>query len=496
MRKPLDIIVAALLATAAIVLFRGPLSAMVALWDVSPMYSYGYTVPPISAFLLWSRQDDFRRHAISPSRGWGAVVMVGAVAALAVGHLAAVQVVQQLGFIILIAGLVLYLFGRAHLKIAAPALAYLLFMVPMWDFFTEPLHWPFQNNSAQLGVAIIHGLGIPVHREGTLITLPNVVLEVARECSGINYLIAVTALALPLALLRLRQTWRRIVLIAASLAMAAVANALRISLIGTLAYLEIGSPLHGPLHVLHGLFVAAAGYVVLFSGLHMLRERDDHRAPAAAAPPVAVGSWRLGEAGGLTAVLLALAFVGVIPSAQDSVLAHPDDALPARVSQWRVSETVAGSRRKDSSFAAMWPNAQQIRRQYHSPSGQIVIVEIFYYGSQSQDGEVVNSMSASLHQRSSRTTIETSRGAFTANLVEWPASAESALFWYDVNGQPLAGELSTKLSTMWRAVRSGRTNGAVVVLRTRTTPAARTALIELAGALKPALAGLVSPVTD
>jgi EpsI family protein len=294
----------------------------------------------------------------------------------------------------------------------------------------------------------------------------------------------------------LRQTWRRIVLIAASLAMAAVANALRISLIGTLAYLEIGSPLHGPLHVLHGLFVAAAGYVVLFSGLHMLRERDDHRAPAAAAPPVAVGSWRLGEAGGLTAVLLALAFVGVIPSAQDSVLAHPDDALPARVSQWRVSETVAGSRRKDSSFAAMWPNAQQIRRQYHSPSGQIVIVEIFYYGSQSQDGEVVNSMSASLHQRSSRTTIETSRGAFTANLVEWPASAESALFWYDVNGQPLAGELSTKLSTLWRAVRSGRTNGAVVVLRTRTTPAARTALIELAGALQPALAGLVSPVTD
>src|SRR5687768_14789864 len=359
MRNPTHVIVGVLLAAAAILLFRDPLLAMVALWDVSPMYSYGYTVPPISAFLLWSRREDLRRQPVAPSRGWGLAVVIVVLAVLAIGQVAAIQVVQQLAFIGLIAGLVLYLFGPVHLQIAAPAIAYLLFMVPMWDGLTEPLHWPFQNNSAKLGVAIIQAAGIPVHREGTLITLPNVVMEVARECSGVNYLVAVLALAVPLAMLRLRKTWRRVVLIVSALIVAALANGLRVALIGALAYFEIGSPLHGPLHVLHGLFVAAIGYVVLFVGLRLFQE-DEHDDASPLPPPVHVGSWRLAEAGGLTAVLLSLAFVGVIPQAQDVVLAQPLEALPMQLGTWNAP----GEDAKASAFAAVWSNADHrlIRR--------------------------------------------------------------------------------------------------------------------------------------
>lgn len=497
MRKPLDAGIGLLLTAGALLLFRDSLSAMVALWDVSPMYSYGYTVPPISAFLLWSKRQQFIRQTIAPSRGLGAVVMAGAVAVLAIGQIAAVQVVQQLAFIVLVVGLVLYLFGRRHLRIAAPALAYLLFMVPMWDALTESLHWPFQNNSAKLGVAMMQGIGIPVHREGTLISLPNVLLEVARECSGVNYLIAVVALALPLAWLRLHQTWRRIALVVASLVVAALANAIRVALIGTLAYLEIGSPLHGPLHVLHGLFVAAAGYVVLFAGLHILREREAPTPRVASAPAVATGSWHRAEAGGLAGVLLALALVGASPQTHDAVLAHSLDTLPVQLGTWNSIAPLPEDS-KPSSFPAVWSNAdQRLVRRYRSASGNTAIVEVYYYASQRQGREVISSASSPLHQQSSLLTIDAGgRGRFTANAIDWTATAETGLFWYDLDGEAQAGQLSTKLGTMWRAIRSRRTNGAVVVVRSAASPAARAALVELAGVLQPALVSLFMPVGD
>ena len=72
-------------------------------------------------------------------------------------------------------------------------LAYLWLLVPVWDAFTEPMHEPFQQASAAMGVALLHLTGIPALRDGTFISMPNLQIEVARACSGINYLVAVLA---------------------------------------------------------------------------------------------------------------------------------------------------------------------------------------------------------------------------------------------------------------------------------------------------------------
>ena len=95
-------------------------------------------------------------------------------------------------------------------------------------------------------------VGIPAYREGLYLFLPNVTLEVARACSGVNYLVAILALGLPLGYLYLPTVWRRVLLLTMAIGVAAISNSLRVALIGVLSYLEIGSPLHGPGHVLHG----------------------------------------------------------------------------------------------------------------------------------------------------------------------------------------------------------------------------------------------------
>ena len=126
---------------------------------------------------------------------------------------------------------------------------------------------------------MLQSLGIPVFRQGTVVSLPNVTFEVARACSGVNYLIAVLALGLPLAYLYVDGVVRRVTLITVAILIAALSNGLRVGLIGILSYLEVGSPLHGPFHILQGLFVAGIGYAALFLGLRFIgrKERQSSR---------------------------------------------------------------------------------------------------------------------------------------------------------------------------------------------------------------------------
>ena len=186
------------------------------------------------------------------------------------GRLGGIQVLEQVAFLVSLTAAVLILFGVEYLRVAWASLAYLLLMVPFWDGLTEGLHEPFQQRSAAIGVWLLHVIGVPAFREGTFITLPNLQIEVARVCSGVNYLVAVVAFGLPLGYVFLRDNWRRLALLVVAVVVAALSNGLRVALICTLVYYDVGSPLHGPFHVLQGLFVAGVGYVVLFAGLRVL----------------------------------------------------------------------------------------------------------------------------------------------------------------------------------------------------------------------------------
>jgi EpsI family protein len=457
-----------LLAAGVFFAFREPVEAMVNQWSASPMYSHGYTVPFISLWMLLTQRDTFARVTPRPARLAALPILALALVMLVGGAVTAVQVVQQLGFVLTIPGIILFLFGTRYLLISMPALAYLLFMVPFWEAFTESLHQPFQNNSAILGVALMKAIGVPVHLDGTTITLPNIVLEVARQCSGVNYLIAVLALALPLSWIRLRTWTRRIVLIVTSLVIAALANGLRVALIGTLAYYDIGSPVHGPFHVLHGLFVAGIGYVVLFAGVRLLEPAEDH-APAGAAALPAI-RWRAADACGLAVVFWTIVFVGIGGTSTPVALARPLEQLPMNIGAWQADIALAPQQPR----VAAWVDADEhLQRRYTNSSGTAVMVDVWYFGTQQQDHELVSSSVATLHRRAERRELPLDGGkTFSANRVRFPEQGEVGLFWYEVDGVAEAGEYSTKLKSAWRTLRARRSDAAAVLI---TAPAAAAA---------------------
>ena len=446
------------------------LRGMIALWHNSPMYSYGYLVPVVAGYLVWVRREALVTLRPRPARWAGAAVLMLWASMLIVGKLVGLQTLQQLALIPAIVGCVLCLLGFAYLRTAWAGIAYLLLMIPIWDVFTEPLHQPFQNRSALIGVELLRAVGIPASREGVYVILPNVTLEVARACSGVNYLVAVIALGLPLAYLYQRSLWRRIVLIGSAVVVAALSNGMRVALIGVLAYFELSSALHGPFHVLQGLFVAGIGYVVLFLGLRVLAE-----GPVPATAGTAASYVRSDEPGfGLLAPLVVatvLVSTGValeIYRPRAVHLVSPLDRLPESLGKWGTEPFVRPSR------VDWWPNAdQRLARRYRSDDGTIADVFIAYFETQEQNREVVSHKAAAIHQAAERRRLTAAPSeSVVVNLVTNDKSPDPSfsMFWYELDGYVEVTPFAAKLRTMWSVVGRGHSNGAVVMVTTPIRP--------------------------
>ena len=456
--------------------YHGALASMVRQWNNSPMYSYGFMVPLVSAYLLWSRRQGLRALTPRPSWALGSAVLLAGVLMTIAGRLGGIQVLEQVAFLVSLTGAVLILFGVAYLRVVWAPLAYLLLMVPLWDAFTEGLHEPFQQRSAAIGVWLLQVIGVPAFREGTFITLPNLQIEVARVCSGVNYLVAVVALGLPLSYLFLRDNWRRLVLLVVAVLVAALSNGLRVALIGTLAYYEVGSPLHGPFHVLHGLFVAGVGYVVLFAGLGVLAPKHD-REPAAMVSAPGRSAVNGGGRGRFVALPASVVLILVFLLTGSNVLARPSrpvpldgglDALPAQLGEWTADPL---SRARLEAAPIEWPGADvEIARRYRRADGAVVDLYLGYFASQEQSRELVTYRSADVHSHAVRSSVGRAGGRrFDANYVGPDRQGVSRMFWYDVDAQPETSPYVVKARTLWNAVRGARSNGAVIVLSTQTS---------------------------
>ena len=467
------------------------LVGMVNLWARNPMYSYGYTVPAISLYLLWCKRERLAGLPPSPRPLIGGLVLAAGLLLLTLGRAASVQILEQLAFLVSLVGVVVFVFGVQYVRTAWAPIAYLLLMIPVWDAFTEELHLPFQHQSAAIGATLLQLTSVPAYRDGITIALPNVTLEVARTCSGVNYLVAVVALGCPLAYLRLRTTSRRLLLIAIAVLVAALSNGLRVALIGILAYLEIGSPLHGPFHVLHGLFVAGVGYVALFMGLRVLGTREQKVESSEKSAVRPSPSWLLPirpvYAAVPAVVLAAVGLILLVQEARPVPLAERLEHVPMYLGRWSA-EPMAPQR----DWFTWWNGAdEQLVRRYRSVEGTQVEVYVGYFFAQRQNKEVANYRSVDLHRRASSRSLKLPGGqSLQANLVNGSSrQPEPILFWYEIDGEVETSQYGAKVRTLWNALRRARTNGAVVALMGTPSTSAAADLEELAVLLHGALDG-------
>jgi exosortase C (VPDSG-CTERM-specific) len=144
---------------------------------------------------------------------------------LALMMLAYVSFIVASGFLFL---------GSPWIRAAAFPVAFLIFMVPLPDAAVNWLELRLVAASADAAAWMFRVTGTPMFRQGTILTLPGIALEVARECSGIRSTVVLFITSVLASNLFLQSTSRRIALVALVIPLAILRNGFRILVIGLL----------------------------------------------------------------------------------------------------------------------------------------------------------------------------------------------------------------------------------------------------------------------
>jgi exosortase len=244
-------------------LYASVLRHLVGQWAHDPNYSHGFFVPLFSLFVLWSERDKLRKLAVQPSTS-GLLVLALGLAVLAAGTLGAELFLSRVSLLLTIAGLVVVSYGWNHMRAIFFPWIFLLFMVPIPAIVLNQITFPLQLLASKAAAVTLPLMGVPVLREGNVIQLPAMALEVAEACSGIRSLMSLATLAIIYGYLMEPRTSVRVILALASVPIAVLANSLRI--IGTGLLVQYWDPdkAQGFFHTFSGWLIFVVSLVMLF----------------------------------------------------------------------------------------------------------------------------------------------------------------------------------------------------------------------------------------
>ncbi len=277
----------AVLTAAILWVYGGVLASLARQWASDDNYSHGFFVLPLAAFFVWERRAALARAPIRPHSA-GLVVVVSGLLLLLAGLFGAELFLTRVSLLVILTGIVLFVWGAPALRILAFPLAFLLLMIPLPAIIFNKIAFPLQLLASRAGEAAIAAAGIPVLREGNVLQLPSRTLEVAEACSGIRSLVSLLMLAIVLGYFTERRIAVRVAIALAAIPIAIVANAARVA--GTALAAEWISPAaaDGFLHLFSGWLM----FVVAFVGLLAF-----HRLAFGSRPPAVGVGPRSVEAG-------------------------------------------------------------------------------------------------------------------------------------------------------------------------------------------------------
>jgi len=240
-------------------------------WD-DPNFSHGFLVPLFSAWLIWERRAELRVFASKGTLLPGIFLVLIGVAMLVVGKAGGEYFTMRSSLVIVTGGLFWIVFGGEGFRLCLFPLAFLFFMVPIPYILYDAIAFPLKMIASWFGEHSLNLVGVPVFREGNIIVLPNLQLEVADACSGIRSLMSLMALATAAAYFMSLGAVRGGALFLSAIPISIVTNSLRIFVTGVLSYKFGQKAAEGFFHEFSGWVVFLAGaFLIVSIGLILRR---------------------------------------------------------------------------------------------------------------------------------------------------------------------------------------------------------------------------------
>jgi exosortase len=231
-------------------------------WSTNDNYSHGFFIPLISGYMVYALREELGRITVRPAN-WGFIVLLAGLGQLYVARVGSEYFLQRTSLILVLLGMVLFLWGRELTKKLLLPIGYLLFMVPLPAIIWNKIAFPMQLFSSAVTERVIQAVGLPVFREGNVLHLAQTTLEVVDACSGLRSLTTMFALAAALAWFSDFATWKKWLLFFAAAPVAIFANIVRLTATAGLASIYGEKVAQGFLHDFSGLFTFVFGLSLL-----------------------------------------------------------------------------------------------------------------------------------------------------------------------------------------------------------------------------------------
>ncbi|MFZ0821322.1 MAG: exosortase/archaeosortase family protein [Candidatus Acidiferrales bacterium] len=179
-----------------------------------------------------------------------------------------------LSIVTILCGEFLLFYGGRAARAAAFPLAFLALMVPMPEAaLAGTIHF-LQGGSISVTCLMFKIAGVPYVRQGFVLSLPTISIEIAKECSGIRSSIALVITCLLAAKLFLRSYWKMTFLVLLAIPFAILKNGMRITTLTLLSIDVNPSFLTGKLHRQGGFVFFLITLGMLAAGIYFLRKSE------------------------------------------------------------------------------------------------------------------------------------------------------------------------------------------------------------------------------
>jgi exosortase len=273
----------------AVIIFIKPLVVVVGSSISLDQYSQMLVVPPISVALLYLEQKTIFAK-VSFAR-LGAVFFVVFIAIFTLIVIFSRKLEPSLYIslsILLFAGCCIaafwFVYGDKALCSGLFPLCFLVFMTPLPDGLRDRVIVFLQYGSAVVTDWFFSVTNIPFSRDGVVIMLPTVTIEIAQECSGIRSSVILVIAGLVLGHLFLRKIRSKIALVALLVPLTIAKNAFRIFSLSTLGMYVNQSFLSGRLHHQGGIVFFAVAFVALWVLVWILQKLEGQPGAAKTVP--------------------------------------------------------------------------------------------------------------------------------------------------------------------------------------------------------------------
>jgi exosortase len=238
------------------------LSVFAGKWIYDPQYSHGILVPLFSAYLL---RRAWRKGPVTlepkPFVGYGILVVAFGMRVVA-GSLLFHQL-DAISLLLVFVGVSLAVGGRPLLKRIGPAIAFLVFMIPLPYELERNVGQPLKVAATESSTYLLQTLGQPAIRDGNLILIDEIRLGVVDACSGLKMLVTFAAFSVGAVLLMERSRFEKLMVVMGIIPIAIATNVLRITATG-LCYTIISSK--NTMDFIHDLY----GWLMMPIGLGLL----------------------------------------------------------------------------------------------------------------------------------------------------------------------------------------------------------------------------------